>query len=60
MERESVFATVIEATKGWVPPRLDRIWRYREFLYFLVWQDIGARYKQTVLGVARAMLQPAG
>jgi lipopolysaccharide transport system permease protein len=31
---------------------------YRELLYFLVWRDIKIRYKQTVLGVAWAMLQP--
>lgn len=49
---------VILPTKGWVPLRLDRIWRYRELLYFLAWRDIKVRYKQTALGVAWAVLQP--
>jgi lipopolysaccharide transport system permease protein len=34
------------------------LWEYRELLYFLVWRDIKVRYKQTVLGVAWAILQP--
>ncbi len=31
---------------------------YRELLYFLVMRDIKAKYKQTVLGVSWAVLQP--
>src|SRR4030095_7451402 len=31
---------------------------YRELLYFLVWRDLKVRYKQTILGVAWAVLQP--
>jgi lipopolysaccharide transport system permease protein len=50
---------VIEATKGWAPLRLKEIWRYRELLYFLMWRDIKVRYKQTALGAAWAILQPA-
>lgn len=34
------------------------LWDYRELLYFLAWRDIQVRYKQTVLGVAWAILQP--
>jgi len=30
----------------------------RELLYFLVWRDINVRYKQTVFGVAWAIIQP--
>ena len=33
-------------------------WGYRELLYFLTLRDIKVRYKQTVLGVAWAILQP--
>ena len=32
--------------------------RHRELLYFLTWRDIKVRYKQTVLGIAWAILQP--
>jgi lipopolysaccharide transport system permease protein len=35
------------------------LWRYRELLYFLAWRDIMVRYKQTVIGVAWAVLRPA-
>jgi lipopolysaccharide transport system permease protein len=34
-------------------------WDYRELLYFLVWRDVKVRYKQTALGAAWAVLQPA-
>ena len=32
--------------------------RYRELLYFLAWRDILVRYKQTVIGLAWAVLRP--
>jgi lipopolysaccharide transport system permease protein len=34
------------------------IWRYRELFYFLTWRDVKVRYKQTVLGVLWAVIQP--
>lgn len=34
------------------------LWRYRELLYFLAWRDILVRYKQTVIGVAWALIRP--
>ncbi len=34
------------------------IWRYRELFYFLAWRDILVRYKQTVVGVAWALIRP--
>jgi lipopolysaccharide transport system permease protein len=34
------------------------LWRYRELFYFLAWRDILVRYKQTVIGVAWAVIQP--
>jgi lipopolysaccharide transport system permease protein len=37
---------------------LKAIWQYRELLYFLVWREVKVRYKQTVLGIAWAVLQP--
>jgi lipopolysaccharide transport system permease protein len=50
---------VILPPKGWEPARLQEIWDYRELLYFLMWRDIKVRYKQTALGAAWAVLQPA-
>jgi len=37
---------------------LPQLWHYRELLYFLIWRDLKARYKQTVLGAAWAILRP--
>ena len=43
---------------GWVPLDLPEMWHYRELFYFLIWRDLKVRYKQTVLGVGWAILQP--
>ena len=37
---------------------LKDVWEYRELLYFLAWRDVKVRYKQTVLGVVWAVMQP--
>jgi len=37
---------------------LSELWAYRELLYFLTWRDVKVRYKQTLLGVAWAIIQP--
>jgi lipopolysaccharide transport system permease protein len=50
--------TVITPSHGWVALQLSKVWEYRELLYFLTWRDIKVRYKQTVLGVAWAIIQP--
>src|SRR5438876_7469142 len=34
------------------------LWRYRELFYFLAWRDLKVRYKQTVIGVAWALIRP--
>ena len=49
---------VIRPSRGWVKIGLKELWRYRELLYFLTWRDVLIRYKQAVLGVAWAVLQP--
>ena len=38
--------------------KLIEFWEYRELLYFLVWRDIKARYRQTLIGAGWAILQP--
>ncbi len=45
------------------PGRAERnywrdLWRYRELFYFLAWRDILVRYKQTVIGIAWALIRP--
>jgi lipopolysaccharide transport system permease protein len=34
------------------------LWRYRELFYFLAWRDILVRYKQTIIGMAWALIRP--
>ncbi|OLE54041.1 MAG: phosphate ABC transporter permease [Acidobacteria bacterium 13_1_20CM_3_53_8] len=48
----------IRPAKGWGGFNLRDLWAYRELLYFLTWRDIKIRYKQTILGVAWAIIQP--
>ena len=50
--------TYLKPSKGWLPIDFAELWRYRELIFFLTWRDIKVRYKQAVLGVAWAVLQP--
>jgi lipopolysaccharide transport system permease protein len=50
---------VIRPSAGWWAVDLRELWAYRELIYFLTWRDIKVRYKQTAIGVAWAVLQPA-
>ncbi len=50
--------TVVERRSDWKPVDFRELWRYRELLFFLTWRDVKVRYKQTVLGVVWAVLQP--
>lgn len=50
---------IIEPDTPWRLSRLTEVWQYREVLGFLAWRDIKVRYKQTLFGVAWAVLQPA-
>lgn len=34
------------------------LWRYRELFYVLAWRDIAVRYKQTIIGLAWALIRP--
>lgn len=49
----------IEPARGWQLFNARELWQYRELLYSLAWRDVKVRYKQTVLGAAWAILQPA-
>lgn len=50
--------TVIRPKKGWVDIGLKELWLYRELVYFFAWREIKVRYKQTILGIFWAILQP--
>jgi lipopolysaccharide transport system permease protein len=34
------------------------LWRYRELFFVLAWRDVAVRYKQTVIGLVWALIQP--
>ncbi len=34
------------------------LWHYRELFFVLAWRDVAVRYKQTVIGLAWALIQP--
>jgi len=48
----------IRPAKSWAAFEFKQLWLYRELLYFLTWRDLKVRYKQTVLGVTWAIIQP--
>jgi len=50
--------TVIRLKKGIIRLNLGEILSNRELLFFFIWKEIKVRYKQTVLGIGWALLQP--
>lgn len=57
-QQEQIPITYLKPSKGWLSIDFKELWRFREVIYFLTWRDIKVRYKQAVLGVAWALLQP--
>jgi lipopolysaccharide transport system permease protein len=51
-------ARIIRSHSGWAPLRLADVWSHRELVLFMAWRDIQLRYRQTLLGVGWALLQP--
>jgi lipopolysaccharide transport system permease protein len=54
----SSFEIVIRPRSGWLSIDWKELVDFRELLWFLVWRDIAARYKQTILGGSWAVIQP--
>jgi lipopolysaccharide transport system permease protein len=57
MKTDTDFELIIEPGKK-LKHYWKEIWLYRELFYFLTWRDILVRYKQTVIGVAWAVIRP--
>jgi lipopolysaccharide transport system permease protein len=55
---EHVEETLITPLSGWPSLELRELWHYRELVYQLALRNIKVRYKQTILGVLWAVLQP--
>jgi len=45
-------------SEGWAWPNFRELWEYRELVFFFAWRDIRVRYRQTVMGVLWAIIQP--
>ena len=48
----------IRPSRGLAALNLRDLWIYRELVFFMVWRDIKVKYKQTLLGMAWAVIQP--
>lgn len=51
---------LVRPERRWRLPDLAAIWQYRELFWVMALRDIRVRYKQTVLGVGWAIIQPLG
>lgn len=49
---------IIKPTKGWIAINFRELWRFRGLLYTFSWRDIKVRYKQAVIGILWAIIQP--
>jgi lipopolysaccharide transport system permease protein len=58
-DNTSVPVVDIQGDESWFSFDLLRdLWEYRELLFFLAWRDVMVRYKQSILGIGWAILQP--
>jgi lipopolysaccharide transport system permease protein len=48
----------IKSSKGLTALNLRDLWIYRELVFFMIWRDVKVKYKQTLLGMAWAVIQP--
>ncbi len=48
----------IKPSTGLAALNLKDLWTYRELVFFMVWRDVKVKYKQTMLGMAWAVIQP--
>ena len=55
---EQKFTTVIEPRTGWFDLKLKEVFAYRDLIFLFVKRNFVARYKQTILGPAWAIIQP--
>jgi len=56
--REHQRITVIAPPEGVLAIDFAELWSYRELLLLLIWRDATVRYKQSVVGIGWALIQP--
>jgi homopolymeric O-antigen transport system permease protein len=55
---ESPHRRVLEAPSPWPSIGINELWRYRDLLILLVWRDISANYRQSIIGFGWALFKP--
>jgi lipopolysaccharide transport system permease protein len=50
--------TTIEPAERRLMPEVRELWRHRHLAFLFAWRDIKVRYKQSLIGIAWAVLQP--
>ena len=55
---QSIYYKKITPEHKWYDLKLKEVWRYRDLVILLVKRDFVAKYKQTILGPAWAVIQP--
>jgi lipopolysaccharide transport system permease protein len=50
--------TVVDSKAQFAPSALLQLWQYRELIFALTQREIKARYRQSLLGIGWAILQP--
>lgn len=58
LARHEPTTVYIKPSKGLAALNLRDLWIYRELVFFMVWRDVKVKYKQTLLGMAWAVVQP--
>jgi lipopolysaccharide transport system permease protein len=51
------YVKVIEPPSGWPALNLGEVWRYRDLLFLLMWRDISANYRQSIVGYGWALFK---
>ena len=55
---QNLQTTVIEPQRGWIALDIAELWRYRDLFTLLIWRDVAARYRQSVVGIGWAVIKP--
>jgi lipopolysaccharide transport system permease protein len=50
-------ARFIEPPSSWPTLNLSELWQYRDLLFLLIWRDISANYRQSVIGYGWALFK---
>lgn len=58
MKKTKDYLITIKPRSGWIAINFRELWEYRQLFYIFTWRDIKIRYKQTVIGIGWAILQP--